>query len=52
MISSLHLINRDSRVTPPEKYIDLFEGSTDNKQDQIYDVQHSVDWSNESKSED
>ena len=28
MISSLLFINRNSRVIPPEKYIDIFEGST------------------------
>ena len=51
MISSLIFINSNFRVTPPEKYIDVFEGSTVNIQDQIYDMESSVDCSNESNSD-
>ena len=46
MISSLLFINSHYRVIPPEKYIDLFEGSIDHIQDQINDMYISVDCSN------
>ena len=45
MISYLLFINRNSRVTPSEKYIDIFKGSTVNKQDQIDDMYISVELS-------
>ena len=52
MISSLLFFNRHSRVTPPEKYIYLFEVSTDHIQYKIYDMERSFDFSNKSNSED
>ena len=52
MISSPLFINRHSRVTPPEKYIDIFEVSTDNMQYQINDMESSVDCYKKSNSED
>ena len=52
MISSLLFINKHSRVTPPEKYIDFFEGPTDRIQDQVDDMESSDDCSNESNYED
>ena len=51
MISFIFFINRNYRVTPPEKYIDIFEGSTNHIQDQIYDMESSFYCSNESKYE-
>ena len=47
MISSLIFINRKSRVTQQEKYIGLFDGSTENIQYQIYDTESSVEFFNE-----
>ena len=41
-----------SLVTPPEKYIDIFKGSTDHIQDQINDMESSVDLYNKLKYED
>ena len=46
MISYLIFIKNYSRITPPEKYIDIFEVSTDHIQDQINDMENSVDESN------
>ena len=51
MISYHIFINMHSRVTPPEKHINLFEGSTDHIQYQIDDMESSVDGSNKSNSE-
>ena len=42
MIFCLLFISRNSRVTPPEEYIDLFEESTENIQYQTDDTESSV----------
>ena len=43
MIPYLFYIKRNSRVTPNEKYIDLFKGSTDNIQYEVNDMESIVD---------
>ena len=42
-ILSLVFINKNSRISPPEKYIDLFELSMDNIKDQIDDIEIRFD---------
>ena len=43
MIFNLIFTNRNSRVTPREEYIDIFEGSTENMQDWNDDMDSSVE---------
>ena len=52
MISSLIFINRHSIITPPEKYIDIFKGSSYHIQYKIDDMESSVDWSKKPNYED
>ena len=51
-ISSPLFNESNSRVNPPEEYIDLFEGSTEYIQHQIDDMESSVECSNKSTYED
>ena len=52
MIFNLIFTNRNSRVTPREEYIDIFEGSTENMQDWNDDMDSSVERYNKSTYED
>ena len=52
MILYIIVINNHFRVTLSEKYIHLFEGETDNIQDQMGDTERISDYSKTSNSED
>ena len=52
IIPPLIFINRNTKVTQPEKYIDILEVSTVIIQDKIDDIESSVELSKESNYKD